>query len=420
MNHKERMERTKHVLEYLNHEQRRCTYGALAGILGVKPRGVAQYLGDRRKETSWVVRADRGKPRGFAVDQMAEGFSGSPEPIDCSHELRRLVDGFHEQRRMRLMLWLRRLAMVCSHVDAANALVDSMTDLCALIPQIGKTRTGRPRAPDLVAEWFGKLPMSNQAAVIGKIATINVNMGYAWEGAFKLLLDIEGIEYQTGSDGHNLPQLYKKLPDQTKQSICDLYRQVDLTDLEFLECFSDTARSQGFPRKKSPGHPTFGSDLEYYHQQEYFQRSRYKYVNVTTAKPILCLLPLRFLKLIKEAIDHVITPKLSLTRKNEPSSTTNSMLTNRDEPKVAWNGKEFKLALPINGNLLEAQITPRFVYIVQTRESGTTDWGPGFETPFSNFRFVKLKPDTEYEYKVTPKEDGQEREPSYEKARKVS
>jgi len=93
MDKAERVEWTERVLDYLNHEKRRCTYGALGGLLGVHPRGVEKYLGDPRPRASWVVLRNTGKPGGnYAPDQMAEGLCNGPEPITCPGELWRRVD----------------------------------------------------------------------------------------------------------------------------------------------------------------------------------------------------------------------------------------------------------------------------------------------------------------------------------------
>jgi len=99
MDNTERREWTRRVLAFLNHEKRRCTYGALAGVLGVPPRSVGRrYLGDIRQEASWVVGKQTGMPTGYPPCKLADGFpkdpGDGPAPIDCPGELRRLVARF--------------------------------------------------------------------------------------------------------------------------------------------------------------------------------------------------------------------------------------------------------------------------------------------------------------------------------------
>ncbi len=87
----ERGKWTQRVLAYLNHEKRRCTYGALGGVLNVPAQKVGDYLGMRRPQASWVVCKATGLPTGYTEDQLAEDFPS--KPIECPDELRRLVDG---------------------------------------------------------------------------------------------------------------------------------------------------------------------------------------------------------------------------------------------------------------------------------------------------------------------------------------
>jgi len=91
MDKAERKKCAKRVLACLNCKKRRCTYGALGGILGVVPRSVGQYLGNRRRRASWVVRKDTGTPSSYAPDQLAAGLCDGPKPISCPEKLRRLV-----------------------------------------------------------------------------------------------------------------------------------------------------------------------------------------------------------------------------------------------------------------------------------------------------------------------------------------
>ena len=58
------------ILDYLNAARVRCTYKAVAEVLGGSPQSVAKnYLGKRRPEASWVVRRDTGKPTGYCPCQ---------------------------------------------------------------------------------------------------------------------------------------------------------------------------------------------------------------------------------------------------------------------------------------------------------------------------------------------------------------
>lgn len=211
---------------------------------------------------------------------------------------------------MNKLLLLRRWAMICSHIEVSENLIQSMQDLNDLISEIGTTKSGLPKRPDNVYMWFQAKSDVDKAKFIGKLGVINVNLGYAYESCFKLLLDLEEKEYQkSGKDGHNLPKLYSKLPEPVKQSICDLYRKVEQTDLEFEESFSRKTRS--WKSSKQRRKPTFFKDLKHYHQSKYFQQSRYKYYEDDSDQSIPIIFPIRFSKLAKKIIDQVISPKLS-------------------------------------------------------------------------------------------------------------
>jgi len=210
-----------------------------------------------------------------------------------------------------MRIWLRRRALACSHAEAAFTLIRAMPHLNKLTAEIGTTSSGLPNRPDDVAQWIGSLSETERAAVIGRIAAVNVNLGYAYEGAVKLLLDIEDIAFsKKGPAGHNLPMLYRSLPEPIMASICGLYTRITDTDLEFNEGFGAKGvfPDQGRQQQK------FLSDLEYYHEQKYLQASRYKYADATDGKAVFCLYPLRFSKLIKLVIDEVVSPKLTAVK----------------------------------------------------------------------------------------------------------
>jgi hypothetical protein len=53
------------ILAFLNHEEVRATYGAVAEVLGVLPRSMGTLLGPRRPEASWIVSAENGLPTDY-------------------------------------------------------------------------------------------------------------------------------------------------------------------------------------------------------------------------------------------------------------------------------------------------------------------------------------------------------------------
>jgi alkylated DNA nucleotide flippase Atl1 len=53
------------MVEFLNREQIRATYDAVAHAAGVPTRSVGRLLGDRCELASWVVNGGTGEPTGY-------------------------------------------------------------------------------------------------------------------------------------------------------------------------------------------------------------------------------------------------------------------------------------------------------------------------------------------------------------------
>ena len=75
------------VLEFLNREKVRCTYGAVADVIGGIPLGVSQQLGSRRPWASWVVNKRTGDPTGYTEDQKHPDLYRKKHVITTGEEL---------------------------------------------------------------------------------------------------------------------------------------------------------------------------------------------------------------------------------------------------------------------------------------------------------------------------------------------
>ena len=78
------------ILERLGARRRRCTYGAVAGLLGITPAEVGPLLGDRTPQTSWVVSARTGRPAGYPPERLHPELELNPDVINDPEELREL------------------------------------------------------------------------------------------------------------------------------------------------------------------------------------------------------------------------------------------------------------------------------------------------------------------------------------------
>lgn len=79
------------ILWFLNDQQVRATYDAVAACIGGIPQGVSQKLGDRCPEASWIVSAADGYPTGYSRDEMHPSLLRSPRVIVTGDELRSLI-----------------------------------------------------------------------------------------------------------------------------------------------------------------------------------------------------------------------------------------------------------------------------------------------------------------------------------------
>ncbi len=75
------------VLQFLNHENVRATYGAVADVLGVIPRSMGARLGTRRPEASWIVSAANGLPTDYSEAEWHPALLSQPDIISSGQML---------------------------------------------------------------------------------------------------------------------------------------------------------------------------------------------------------------------------------------------------------------------------------------------------------------------------------------------
>src|SRR5262245_4661837 len=86
------------ILWFLNANQTRATYQAVADCIGGIAQGVSQKLGARRPEASCVVSAKNGYPTGYATHQMHPNLFRSRHVISSGLELLQLVSDWRISR----------------------------------------------------------------------------------------------------------------------------------------------------------------------------------------------------------------------------------------------------------------------------------------------------------------------------------
>lgn len=84
-------EKVERVLEALQREKTRCTYGALAEFIGTSPRDVSAFLAPKRPEASWVVNKKSGMPTGYESFQIHPELETQERMIEQGDDLKRLL-----------------------------------------------------------------------------------------------------------------------------------------------------------------------------------------------------------------------------------------------------------------------------------------------------------------------------------------
>ena len=75
------------VLTFLNDEQIRATYAAVAEVVGVAPRALGGQLGPRRPDASWIVSAEHELPTDYDQTEWHPALLSRGEVIKSGREL---------------------------------------------------------------------------------------------------------------------------------------------------------------------------------------------------------------------------------------------------------------------------------------------------------------------------------------------
>ena len=79
------------ILDCLNRERIRCTYGAVAEVIGGIARGVGQRLEAKDPRNSWIVNKATGEPTDYLDSQKHPDLHQNPRIITTGEELRELL-----------------------------------------------------------------------------------------------------------------------------------------------------------------------------------------------------------------------------------------------------------------------------------------------------------------------------------------
>lgn len=87
------------ILAFLNDEEIRATYGAVAGVLGLVPRSLGAALGEKRPEVSWVVNAESQLPTDYDQSQIHASLFRRSDVIGSANELLLRMSAWKRRRR---------------------------------------------------------------------------------------------------------------------------------------------------------------------------------------------------------------------------------------------------------------------------------------------------------------------------------
>ncbi len=77
----------EHILEALNKQKVRATYGAVGEVLDIIPISVGKLLGQRRPEASWVVSSETGEPTGYSASECHKDLYTNPTILRTREQL---------------------------------------------------------------------------------------------------------------------------------------------------------------------------------------------------------------------------------------------------------------------------------------------------------------------------------------------
>lgn len=87
------------IVTFLNEQQVRASYGAVAEALHVIPRSMSARLGPGRPEASWAVSAETGLPTDYGPDESHPSLLQKAEVISKGRELLMRMSIWRARRR---------------------------------------------------------------------------------------------------------------------------------------------------------------------------------------------------------------------------------------------------------------------------------------------------------------------------------
>lgn len=299
--------------------------------------------------------------------------------------------------------------MVISFFEVARETLDPVLQAIDGYRELETDHDGRPAAPDHVTRRFAELPGGEAVRYVGACLSATSNLGLAYVHSFRLLsfLIRNKDALPANEKEPQLVKLFDALPADSREALCNVYRRVGAHDFEMeigVEPFSEETRDE-----PSSGSRNFRSALAYWQSRGMLHDSHLALSGAGHASAIRILIPLRSMIVLDRILAHQIAPRLG----RDYRIMDQQMSSRTEDPVLKWQDNMVYISLPDKlGRTHKASWKPTVTSVVRIRETGTEAWSPGFETPFDKCSFVDLKPDTEYDVRVTNKNDVGESEPA--------
>ena len=308
-----------------------------------------------------------------------------------------MTDNDGHKRQPRLLF---RYGMVTSFFEAARDALDPVLQGIDGYRTLGTDEKGRPVAPNHVVRKFANLSKGQNFFYVGACIAATTNLGLAYVHSFRLLslLTIGTDSLPKKSTHPHLAKLYDALPKTVKDALCEINGNVGSHDFEMELSVGTVPLDRG--DGDSSGERSFREQLAYWQSRGMLQDSHLQLADTAEVSTIRLLIPLRSMLVMDQILATQIAPRFELSYR----AMDQRMSSRTEHPKLEWDGSTISVSLPDKrGRVMEAKWNPTVTSVVRIREADAGEWSPGFETPFNRCTFMGLKPDTEYDVKVTHK-----------------
>ena len=300
-------------------------------------------------------------------------------------------------------------AMAVSFFDAAREALDPVLEAIDGYRALDTDEHGKPAAPDHLVRKFAELPKGQHFRHIGACLRATTNLGLAYVHSFRLLslLTVGEDALPRNVTRPHLTKLYDALPKSIRDELSETSDRVGSHDFEMELSLGPPSADNGESDSSSPR--SFRQQLAYWQARGMLQESHLLLANNGHESVIRLLIPLRSMLVMDAILAVQIAPRLGITYK----TMDERMSSRTDDPRLEWDGQTISVSLPDKlGRTVAAKWNPTVTSVIRIKEADADEWSPGFETPFNTCTFVDLKPNTEYELKVTHKNATGESKPA--------